>query len=458
MSFLRVHKAEIGIFLIAVAVRLLYFGISLESRDGNFIATVSGADGYYTISQNILAGNGYSSELEAPYEKNAVRPPVQPYFLVLSHLLFGSYWGALILQILISAAVAVLAMRIARYLTDRRSVPLCVGVFMALEPFGVLFSIMFYSETVFMLLLCLSVLTLFKTLREYRSHLLLLSAAFLGLSILTKPVVQYLPLVFALIIFWHFRRASVTHAAGRAVLFAMACLLVVSPWMYRNYREFGVPTLSPLQGVAFYSVLVPSVLAVKNGTTFADEYAAIRARGADDPNEAKIERAGEYTALALPILLANPIPLAVVLANTTTTFFTHDGILDVLRHVDAAPTQRLHKPALLLLFTEPGKVFGLIRQVATEPAILVLFARVGWVCITLAFIAGAWFALRRRPTVFASTALIIVLYFALTSLSAGFGTNARYRLPVNLFIVTFAACAVADMVARRRGALLSHEN
>src|SRR3989344_5590192 len=101
MSFIRAHKIEIVIFFLALVVRLFYFGLALNAHNGDLIATSRASDGYFTISQNLLKGNGFSSEAAEPFTPSSFRVPLQPYFLALSAGLVGSYWLPLLLTILI---------------------------------------------------------------------------------------------------------------------------------------------------------------------------------------------------------------------------------------------------------------------------------------------------------------------------------------------------------------------
>ena len=74
MNFLRAHKVEIFIFLIAVIARVFYFGISLNYQ-GDLTKTMWAADGYYEVSRNIIEGHGYSADSAPPYTPYSFRPP-----------------------------------------------------------------------------------------------------------------------------------------------------------------------------------------------------------------------------------------------------------------------------------------------------------------------------------------------------------------------------------------------
>jgi peptidoglycan/LPS O-acetylase OafA/YrhL len=155
--------------------------------------------------------------------------------------------------------------------------------------------------------------------------------------------------------------------------------------------------------------------------------------------------------------LAHPKALAIVEADTAVSFFTSDGVLDTLRHIGASTNLRLGEPALFMLLSSPRTLFWFIAQVAMTPTIFVLFGRIFWFLATGMFLYGAWRYLRREPRNLSALIMIaVVLYFALTTtLVSGFGITSRYRLPVNVFILVFAAYAVSVLISalrrKRRG-------
>lgn len=448
MSFVRAHKLEIGIFALALVARLLYFGLSYSANGGDFATIVNGGDGYYDISQNIIAGNGYSIAHEPPYIPTSYRTPGMPYFIAWAYFFFGSYFAVLLLHIFIGSLVPVLGMRIARYITNVRAICIAVGVFLALEPTSVLFSTVFLSEIVFTFLFLLSFIFLFRYWKERKIELLLVSAFLLGLSTLTRPTVMYLPVIMIALIIWEARAQLKRTVFLRAGLYVLVFLLTLSPWLYRNYQTFGVLGLSSQQGTALYVVTVPSVLAIERGTSFAQEYNTTIA----GPNEASFAQSAEYSKLAMPILLSYPRALALMSASTAFNFFTNDGIYDVLRHINLDGDMytilsqakhdsgiQLGDSTLLVLFSTPLIMVHYMIAISTTPLALVFLGRAFWLLVTITFFMSVWRYLRhKRKNIYALAAVSVVVYLMLTTLAVGFTTNYRYRMPVNAFVFTFA--------------------
>lgn len=438
MDFLRTYKLEIAIFVLALVVRLVYFGASISANDGNLIGAAAGSDCYYLISKNLVEGHGYSCEPQEPYTLNSIRPPMQPYFLAAAHSLAGSYWSPLLIQIVLGSVIPLLAMLIARLVFASRFVIYGTGVALALEPYGVLFSTFFYSETLFTVFLLSAVYAFLRYFKEPHWRWLAGSGAGLGLATLTKPTAEYLGVLFIVILAWHFRHSFRRHLPAMCA-FVLAFVLVLLPWVYRNQVHFGVAGVSPQLGEQLNAVLVPSVLSFERGTTFDEEFQAMIDRGGADPNKATIADSSKYLAQAIPILLDHPKGLVLVSLNTALNFFIHDGMIEVLRHIDAFPKERLGKPALFILLSDPGAFVGHVQKFIFTPAVLVMVGRVVWIIITVAMLMGLWRYYRGHGLVpgFLTPAAVIT-YFMLTTLVIGLAVAARYRLPINGIIFMFA--------------------
>lgn len=439
MSFIRAHKIEICIFALALVARLFYFGLALNAHDGDFLATSRAADGYFTISQNVLSGNGFSSDVVAPFTQSSFRVPMQPYFLALSAGLVGSYWLPLILTILMGCLVPLFAMQFASYLSSSRIVVLGTGIFLALEPFSILSSILFYSEPLFMLFLFVSLYYLFNYFRYKKFLHLLFSSAFLGFATLTRPVSEYLPLIIAVILVWEARACLTKEVWLKIGAYLLVFLVVLSPWLIRNKTQFGVFALTPQAGVNLYANLLPSVLSVENGTSFDVEYNAMHAKGISEPNKTNVDGVRGYSSQAIGLLLEHKTAFALTAGTVEISFFTHDGMLNVLKLVGVIPDSLLGEPALFLLLHDPLKLLWFIGHYFSSPIILVLFMRAVWIIVTLCFFVGAvCFVKKKGMTPYAATMLAIIFYIALVTIVVGLSINARLRLPVEALIVPFA--------------------
>lgn len=461
LTFLQKHKVGIFIFVLALAVRILLLGSSYSAHDGNLTSVINAGDGYYDIAQNIVAGHGYSTATGTPYTPTAYRTPVTSYFIALAYFIFGSYFVAIFIHIVLGSIIPLLGMRIARFITDVRGIGIAVGIFLAFEPVGALLSIQFLSETLFTFLFLLSLLYLFQYWKSKMLTPLLWSSFFLGASVLTRPTAEYLPIVIVALILWEARVHLSRTVFARAGLFVLIFLITLSPWIYRNHRTFGALGISSQQGAALYAVVVPSVLAIAHETNFSQE--TISGVAATDSN---FVQSAEYFKLSIPILMQHPKALALLYVNTAFSFFTYDGIFEVLRyirfnnfdvdggmfailsHAKVASGIPIGTPTLFLLLSSPLKVMHYFGALSTTPLLFIIIGRALWLLITCAFLAGAWrFLFRERSNIYGLTAVSIVMYMMLTTIAVGFTITTRYRMPVNALIFTVATYEAVLIVA-----------
>jgi 4-amino-4-deoxy-L-arabinose transferase-like glycosyltransferase len=432
------YKIEFIIFSVAIILRLALFFINLDGNHGDFISTVRAADGYYEISSNLIAGNGYSDDVAPNFTPNSLRPPLWIFIMAGVAGLFGSYVPVFVLVVLLGSSIPLLAIIIARRYVDRGTA-LAVGWFLAFEPTSILNSTWFATETsftFFFLIFCLLTITY---LEKGSLRLSIWSGVFLGFCILIKPTVQFLiiiiPFVFILLALMKKPPFRILHG----ILFALATLLIISPWLYRNYAQFGKLSISSQAAFNLYTVLVPTVISLENNTNYESERLRLIRENARMESLISPTNASEITREALSIILDHKVALIKSVVLSVVTFFTHDGILTVLGYSGVKIPNNLDQPVTLLLFSDPVRLLETIWQYAKSPALLILIGRFVWILVTMAFFAGIIIYYKKyRHNKYFIFALSMIAYFAIFTTVNGLGMNARFRLPVNTFILTFA--------------------
>ena len=225
-------KMILYVLAAAIAVRIL-FGLVLGGKL-NFYDTVH----YDTAAQSILKGEGFGKSLYF-YDKfdHYCLEPAYPIFLSIIYFIFGHSFAAVkLVQILLSVAHIYLIFLIARKIFNDR-VALIVLCFSAVYPFFVFIANIVYSTQLFSFFLTLVIYCLVLFHRNQKPGWLPASAIFLGLDILTIPVV--LPGV-PLFIVWLYVATK-----GRSVkkvlyagLYGCVVILTLLPWTIRNYVAF----------------------------------------------------------------------------------------------------------------------------------------------------------------------------------------------------------------------------
>ena len=418
MTYLRTYRWEITLAALALTVHTILFVTIIGVNGGSVIDTVRADDGYFELAQNVLAGNGFSWSSGAPYEPNPLRTPGYVYFLA---ALLGTVGivGAAIVQLLLSALIPVLGMHIARHITDSRRIGIVAGVILALDPTLALLSFNFYTDTLFIVLFFGWTLLIFRYLEEPRLMTLAIGAAALGFAVITRPTAQYIPLLIVPFIVWRFGAREWRRSAVHVFVLLAIVGAILTPWAVRNYNEFGVLGLSAQRAYVLYTNLAPAVLSVANGTDFIDERNTFLTPAEYKGDAITLANGDTYAAHALEIVRAHPAATLFVATKSLFTFFTNDGFYTLLVRSGRSPADFL--PLLIAM-------------------------RLVWVGITLAALIGALVYLLTQRSQLTILVILLVAYFALTSTIAAFGTNPRYRLPVDPVIIALAALGVTHLL------------
>ncbi|MDP2705037.1 MAG: glycosyltransferase family 39 protein [Patescibacteria group bacterium] len=438
MYFLKKYKIPLFIFLLALSARVVLFFINLSAYGGDFEGTIHGSDWYFEVAKNITNGIGFSL---FPGRPSPIHVPLYPLFLSSSLFLFGNFVFAVIAQIIMGSCIPVLGRMLSLKLIPSEKIALFVGIALALEPNLMLFSSIFFSETLFIFLFLLFILSFISYLEKGSVKLLLLSVFFLGISALTKPAVQFFPIFLIPIMWWVSRKnVSFKKIISHSLLFLIIFLSMLSPWLYRNYKVFGTPGMTVIPSLNLYFTFVPSVLAVHNNTSFALEQKKLLESPGIHSEILTFKNASQFNKAAIEIINPYPKEIAQVVAINMFTFFTHDGMLTVLQNAGITPHMPLSKPAIMLLFSSPVEFVKTVYSYAFSPFILVLLMRLFWVAVTVSFFVGCARLLREKKiTAPVAVSLIIILYFVVTTPSNGLTANARFRLPVVPILLTIAA-------------------
>lgn len=453
-SFCRKYRLEIWIFAAAFLARLILFSLNYNAAGLDLIPTIHGDDGYYEISQGLLSGHGFTGSPLPPYDPTPLRPPLWPAIIAGIVFAFKSYWAVLVLELILGSLIPVLGLYIADKLLGNKPIAVATGMFLVIEPYGVLMSSLLYSETIFTFLFLAFFIFVIRYCEAQNIRNAVWMAMFLGLSILAKSTVQYLPFIVPFFMLYMARKNISGQVWKNVAAFILISLTLIGPWIYRNYREFGVVGMSAQPAFNLYVYLVPTVLSIDNKTNFATEIQSYVYDKGVDVNSINLSNSKYYSDEAMKVLRLHKTALAKSFGNSIVTFFTHEGMLTVLGHAEVRIVNALNKPALTILLDDPGRLASIISTYVRSPAILVLLGRLVWIFITIFFVAGIWLAWRgKKISLHGFVALLIVLYFALTTAINGLGVNARFRTPVNVFIFTFAVygfTVLTRYMARKR--------
>ncbi|HQE94111.1 MAG TPA: glycosyltransferase family 39 protein [Anaerolineae bacterium] len=184
-----VLSPAVGILLLTLLVRVAW--LALFPTDP--IAPVD-AEGYHLLALNMLAGHGFALYWEPPFCPTMVRTPLYPLFVAGIYALMGrDPVRVLPVQLLWEVLTTALVMRLGRDLGGKRT-GWWAGVLYACNGTTQRYTGYLLSETLLLPLLTASVWMTLRCLRHPTLKKSALAGLFWGLSILTKPNVQFLAL------------------------------------------------------------------------------------------------------------------------------------------------------------------------------------------------------------------------------------------------------------------------
>jgi len=182
---------------------------------------------YNQLAVSLMNGNGFING-----EGRAFRPPLYPFFLAAVYLFTGveNFIAVRVVQTIVSTATVGLLFLLARKMAGQRA-GMIAAVMSSIYPYFVYFVPEITSETLFLFLFVLAILLLCWG-RDPLKHFL--AGVALGLSALCRSnVLIFAP--FAAI--WVLLKdlLNKTRAFKLAILYLLGLVLVVAPWLVRNY-------------------------------------------------------------------------------------------------------------------------------------------------------------------------------------------------------------------------------
>ena len=239
-------KTFLMILLLAFVLRL---GYALNAR---WDERLGDAVHYHRIAENLLAGKGYVYRSGSDLYREPIRSqrvPIYPLFVAGIYFLSGhSVTAVRIVQALLSTITCVFIYLIGKKLFSRE-VGLLSLALAAVYPIYIFYTAHLLTETLYLFLNTLLMLSVLYGLEGQQGILWFYSGLLSGMALLCRATTfAFLPFMVAAI-FWLNRRKRPFRAL---VLVLVGLVLVVAPWLIRNYRIHSRWILSTQTGVNFY--------------------------------------------------------------------------------------------------------------------------------------------------------------------------------------------------------------
>ena len=391
---------------------------------------------FVAIARHLAAGDGYVSQ---SYRAN----PVLPYYLAAVFRGAGESFVAARIGLAVAGALTcALIVAIATRLFGAR-VGLVSGLLLAVYLPHVYLSGVFYVECLFTFLIALTVWCALRSLDDaHRLRWLVATGASAALAGLARPIFLVVVPFLAAAIAWAMP-VSPTRRAGVLVAVLATAALVVAPWTARNYRVFGRPV----------------IVSTGFGTTLWQGNNEGAGGDADDRGLSFQKDAWKARVAALP---------AAERAAVDARYRDAAARIDALRaagHDGYSASDTVLGPlAVDFITTHPDRALGLfVRKLGTfvlpfsrtlvdnvdTTATKRAAAVAAYLPVLLLALLGAWWSAGRTRGVATIYAIVLPLTAAYGLLTA----CTRFRLPLDPYLVIFAAVALVEVAERVTGKL-----
>ncbi|MBW2295212.1 MAG: glycosyltransferase family 39 protein [Deltaproteobacteria bacterium] len=401
----------IGLFALALFVRLLYLH---QIGDSILFETLVGdGRGFDDWAQKILSAD----ERQGTF----YQPPLYPYFLAAIYRFFGHDTHAVrVVQFVLGSASCVLLAGAVRAFFSRRA-GLIAGVLLAIYPLSIYFDGIIQKTSLAQFFGALLLLLLGQVVDSRGrgiAQALAVGAALGGLSLLRENALAFAPIC----LLWLGQQAPQGQRVGRCVLFVVGLCLALSPAAWRNYEAGGValPTTSQF-GTNLY---------IGNHTGAPGYYVPLRAGRGDAIFERDDAQQVAEQAMGRELTPAE-----------VSSFFTARTLSDIGEDFSGWLRLLAWKWALVWNVEELSDT-DTWRAYADHSTLLYALGLVfhfGVLCPLAAFgVVASWGKRRRLWVLYAlglTVAFSVTLFFV-------FG---RYRFPLVLVLVAFAAAGIANL-------------
>jgi 4-amino-4-deoxy-L-arabinose transferase-like glycosyltransferase len=406
---------------------------------------VSDAKEYHHIAVAMLEGRPAGEPLSR-------RVPGYPAFISMVYAVFGTAPGhVLLLQcILGSLSVGVLMMIGSIFAGQRASV--WAGILLALDPHSILYATWLFTETLFVLVLLLSVYFLVAYIfRESSWRNALFSGLLCGASVMVRPAAVLLPVVYSGLILIDWKRTLRSRFVGLA-LFLAAFTVILIPRMVSHARLYGTASLSAQSGQSLlwsatylrYSEegAQRSLFAVRQ-----DLMDAARDRAGQSENPFVLNAAKKDVALG--VIRKNPLGYVKLHLRGMIMMLIHPDTKQMASHLGWETSLKPELQQKFHVSRNPISFFRLFMESKpTHEIVMAGISSVWLIAVYMAGLAGVVNLVRRRQW------LTLFLIFGMAGYFLGITGpvgNARYRVPMMPFAMLLAGIGVDSLIKSRSG-------
>src|SRR3989344_2677394 len=417
------NNSKIKIYAIlfgaALALRLFLFFYLYESRGADFFDPLKqGTDQaeYGRVAINLAEHSSFSMGKEAPYSPDPARTPIFPIFLSIWYWISGDFVLYTIINIFLSSITSII-------LSD---------LIMADTLFVLFFGLFLYFFARFII---------FN--KDIKYSWIVLSSFLLGLSALTRPITQFfiiIPILILLLSCFLPPKAMLKEFFFRPALFLAVFLLVLSPWLGRNYYHFNKFFLSSIGGYHLLGSYGAPWEAQKENISRNEEHGKIKdyIEKKYGPNAMyDIEVSSQIGKEAKKEILKNPLSYGLFHMGVIPIYFLNNDILLTLREVFSFKVPDFYLARKIM----NGDFGSIMKDFSGQSALWASVFLLSYAALFLktVFGIGGVFLYLRKNFLAGLFFLMVIFYFPLIVGPEG---HARFRLPVEPILIIFSAFLV----------------
>ncbi len=250
---LKIKEVKLAIFL-SLILKILFL-IFIYFND--FPTLISDQIKYWYLSEKIYLNGEFFNE-----NFSSVRVPIYVVFLAILKKIFNNVYFVISIQILLSFYTLYLIFLIGKFFSLNIAKVSILLAALSLNLFNS--SVFILTESIFLIFFLLFVYFFLKIEnlnKEKINKYLILSAIFLGLSTLTRPIAFYfLPITIFLLF-----KTELKNKIKKIFIFGVVFGIVLSPWCIRNYQTFGYYKLTSSAGPNLAGYYLPYVKSKAEG-------------------------------------------------------------------------------------------------------------------------------------------------------------------------------------------------
>ena len=227
------QKSRVLLFIFVIALLFRLLALAFLPERGIAGDSIS----YHDLASRISQGKGYT-RTDSPDLPDNRRLPGYPLFLAFVYFFFGQNLLIVkIFQIIIDSFLCILVYALGNQLFNSK-VALWSALLVAIYPPYIIFSNFVLSETIYVFLVTATMYFLVKAFKYQSALWFMLGGILFGLGILVRSTLILFP-VLLFISSYFLMKAPKKKIIMFFIIFCLAFLATLSPWIIRNYLAFN---------------------------------------------------------------------------------------------------------------------------------------------------------------------------------------------------------------------------